>query len=284
MSLSVNSAQALIQVLEKDLGWITRHGRRADGIRWKLTRLSGDNADELRERAWLHAATVDALANQTPGDDYLATVLASASHPAWHFSEGLVSAGSSETKRLLGPRSWIALVQANAGLPEEQGLGLSVRALRKARREVDAELPGSLDGSIDLLAGLDVKADRTGAAVYRAERDAKRAAASAATKERFAEFKAQQAADLVVKKAVGKALRAAQSMSGPLGPIPSDIPSLQTWASTAAQFFIAGDGAAQILPEWSGLAREYLTLHVMGVGHEMTKAEQVARFVFREAA
>jgi hypothetical protein len=275
LGMTVNGAQKVLNTLEKDLHWIARHGRRVDGIRWKLTRLGGE---EERERAWLHAPTVDALAALTPHDDPLASIISTAAHEAWSYSW----AEDEKPARILGVRHWVALVQAHAGLPVEDGLGLAASAIRRLRRELSVRLPGALGAGSDLLLHLDALAEVTGATALRAERDAKTAAISAATKARFAEFQQRQAAELEVKRNVGKALRYAQS-DEVLGLIPAGVPGLQAWASSAAAYFIAGPGAERITPEQNGLARGYLVEHIRRRGHDQAKADQVAKFVFRDS-
>jgi hypothetical protein len=271
MGLSLNQAQKTLTTLEKDLGWIARHGRRVDGIRWKLTPLTDEGT---RERAWNYAATVDALAARTPHDDALAAVIDTAAHPAWCYS----CTNDEKPTQLLGVRAWLVLSHSAAGLPDEEGLGLSAATVRRLRRELDTRLPGVRLAESDLLLDLDVIADETGASVKRAARDAEIAAVSAATKARFADFKTRQAAKLEVQRTVGRVLRRTQHVNGVLGPIPSDVAGLQAWASAAAAYFIAGEGAEEIGSEAAGLAREYLVRRIIERGHSERRAEQVARF------
>ena len=73
-------------------------------------------------------------------------------------------------------------------------------------------------------------------------------------------------------------------MNGALGPIPSDVGSLRAWASAAAAYSIDGDGGEKIGLEAAGLARDYHKKHVIERGHAPGWAEQVARFIFRDAA
>lgn len=276
LGMTVKGSQQVLSTLEKDLKWIARHGRRVDGIRWKLTRLGGE---EERERAWLHAPTVDALAALTPHDDPLAAIISTAAHEAWCYSW----TADEKPARILGVRHWVALVHAHAGLPPDEGLGLPVSAIRRLRRELDVRLPDALTAESDLLLDLDALAEITGATARRAESDAKTAAVSAATKKRFAEFQARQAEELEVKRTVGRALRRAQHVDGPLGPIPTDASGLQAWTSAAAAYFIAGEGAEDIGAEHAVIARSYLVKHIVERGHADARAEQVAKFVFRDS-
>ncbi|TFD04129.1 hypothetical protein [Cryobacterium sp. TMT1-66-1] len=283
MNLARPSATHVLKTLEKDLHWTRRVGARHGALQWKLPALSGPTGAELRDRAWEHAATIDALASGNYSQHPLAQVLASVAHPAWSYSQGLAAEGSEKVVRILGPRAWVALVHERAGLPEEQGLGLTKGAVRKTKKLLFAELPEAFDTDADLVAALDTKALATGAIVYRAEKARIWAIETKETARLLAEFKEMRAARVVARRAVGAVLRKAEHNEGVLGPIPYDVGALPAWASAAAAHFngaVDHLGDRELLP----FAREMLAEHVAARGHDSAKAEKVAGFVFRVAA
>ncbi|SDO00028.1 hypothetical protein SAMN05216368_10910 [Cryobacterium flavum] len=283
MNLARHSATVLLKTMEKDIRWIRRVGARHGALKWKQPHLAGPTGAELRDRAWEHAATIDALASGNFAQDPLAEVLASVAHPAWSYSQALAAEGSEKEVRILGPRAWIALVHERAGLPDDSGLGLTKAAVRKTKRSLLAELPEAFDTDGDLVAALDEKALATGALVYRAEKERLWLVEAAETARLLKEFKAMKAARVVARRAVGAVLRKAEHNEGVLGPIPHDVSALPAWASAAAAHFngtVDHLGDRELLP----FAREMLAEHVAAHGHDSAKAEKVAGFVFRVAA
>ena len=268
-------AQGVLKTLEKDLGWISRAGKRSGAIRWKLARLGGDQGEELRDRAWLHAEAVDALAAQRPVDDKLATVLASVAAPAWHFSEG----GSG--KKVLGAKAWVALVHQHAGLPKDEGLGLVPRTLSKMKREVERELPGALAGTIDLDDALAFLAEMTGATARRQLREVQAVAEARANRERVERFRQDKAAKYEAAKKARAAFREVHHVDGTLGRPPADAAEFQAWVGQSARFW-NNEGAALIEPAGLWAARELLARAIADAGHDLAMVERATAFVFRE--
>ncbi|MET4703326.1 hypothetical protein [Frigoribacterium sp. UYMn621] len=281
LGVTRNTAMAALKTLEKDLGWIRRVGQRGSALKWKLTKFVGPQGDELRERALLHGAAVDALASMSYDEDRLAELVAAAGHPAWSYSRARRAPGSEELVQILGSRAWVAAIHHYAALSPEEGLGLPKAALSKMKRQVNAELPAVFDRHAPLLEALDAHAAASGAIVYRAERDALAAAEAAVDRARIAEFRIVNAARHAARKALAAVLRKAWSDRGPLGRVPEDVAELAAWTGEAAQ--IVAEGGLVVQPSDLASAREFLANHVIYRGFDAAKAAKVAGFVFRDA-
>ena len=281
LGVTRSTATQILKTLEKDLGWIRRVGQRGSALKWKLTKFSGPQRDELRDRSLLHGSAVDALASQSYADDPLAELIASAAHPAWNYSRVRKSPESEEVVTILGARAWVSAIHFYASLPMSDGLGLPRAALSKLQKQVAGELPAVFDARIPLLAALDTHALASGALVYHAERDALAAADAAIDRARIAEFRIVNSARHAARKALAAALRKAWTDRGVLGRVPTEVDALATWTGRAAQIIAEGGLVVQATDVTS--AREFLTNQVIYQGHDAAKAAKVAGFVFRDA-
>ena len=80
--------------------------------------------------------------------------------------------------------------------------------MRKLTRELHAQLPGALDGDIDLELALDVIADLSLAAFYRKERETQLAAEAIENRARVLAFRETQTLKFELRKDAGVLLRA----------------------------------------------------------------------------
>ena len=95
-----------------------------------------------------------------------------------------------------------------SGQPKSVGLGLGPVTLRKLTRELHAQLPGALEGDIDLELGLDVIADLSLATFYREERETQLAAEAIENRARVLAFREAQTRKFELRRAAGVLLRA----------------------------------------------------------------------------
>ena len=279
LGLNRSTSSSILKTLEKDLGWIRRVGQRGSALKWKLTKLSGPQGDELRDRALVHGETIDAIASMNYTDTALAELIATVAHPAWNYSRAR-KAGSDEPSQILGSRAWVAAVHYWAVLPKSDGLGLPLRALAKLQREVTGEIPGAFNRLVPLTESLDAHAAASGALIYRAERDTAAAADAAVDRQRIAEFRIVNAARHAARKALAAVLRKAWSGHGVLGRVPTEVGELAAWTGQAAQ--TVAEGGVTVQKSDLASAREFLTNQVIYCGHDAGKAAKVAAFVFRE--
>ena len=143
MGLTAPAARTILKALER-ARWIRRVSSRGGALHYRLMKLENE---DLRDWADLHHDAIQALADGTPEDSYLATVLMTAASPAWHYSDDIITGG----------RTWLRLVLGYSGQPASEWLGLSKRANTQLRDELRRELPGTLEGAVDLAAVLSVK-------------------------------------------------------------------------------------------------------------------------------
>ena len=282
LGVSRPMATGILKTLEKDLGWIRRVGQRGSALKWKLTKFTGTQRDELGDRSLLHGDAVDALASMDYAGSPLAELIASAAHPAWNYSRVRRSPDSEEVVAILGSRAWVSAVHYHSVLPMSEGLGLQQRALLKLQRQVAGELPAVFDARVPLLAALDAHALASGALVYRAERDSLASAAAAVDRQRIAEFRVVSAARHAARKALAAVLRKAWTDRGVLGRVPEDVSELATWTGHAAQ--VVAEGGLVVQASDLGTAKEFLSNIVVHRGHDAAKAAKVASFVFRDAS
>ena len=282
-------AAGILRTLEKDIHWIRRDGKRSGSIRWRLTRLEGPNGEELRARAYLFGGAIDALAAGKPENDYLATVLSSVDHPAWAYSTENRVPGLPAPARMLGLRAWVALVHEHGGLPpDEAGLGLRIRTLRKVKKELELDVPGALTGQLlggggTLVGDLNDVASTSGAFARRdLADDAFRAEAIKATA-RIQAFRIENDKRFAARKAAFRILKAGGSMGGAPGAIPSsgDRDELAAWTNAATGFWRGGAGSRlYATADASGLV-EVLAEKIRERSYSVEDAAKAADFVFR---
>ncbi len=194
MNLQPLAAGRLLRAMEFKLKWIRRVGGRSGGLFFRLTKLD----EETGAWATLHEATIAALVEKNYRQDSLALAISVASHPAWHYGLGYLDSG----------RTWLTLVRSMSGQPRSVGLGLGPVTVRKLTRELHAQLPGALEGGIDLELGLDVIADLSLAIFYKEEREMQLAAEATENRARVLAFREAQAQRFERRKAAGVLLRA----------------------------------------------------------------------------
>lgn len=194
MNLQPLAAGRLLRAMEFKLKWIRRVGGRSGGLFFRLTKLDQETG------AWanLHEATIAALAEKDYRQNPLALAISTASHPAWHYGLGYLDSG----------RAWLTLVRSMSGQPKSVGLGLGPVTVRKLTRELHAQLPGALEGGIDLELGLDVIADLSLATFYKEEREMQLAAEAIENRGRVLAFREAQTRKFELRKAAGVLLRA----------------------------------------------------------------------------
>ena len=175
MNLTPTAARTLLRALERT-HWIRRVSSRGGALHYRLMKLG---TEDLRDWADLHHGVIQALADGTPEDSFLATVLMTAASPAWHYSDGIITGG----------RTWLRLVLAYSGQPVGEWLGLSKRANTQLRDELHRELPGALEGAVDLAAVLSVKSEETLAFFRHVEREDDLAALAIVNRARVAAFR-----------------------------------------------------------------------------------------------
>jgi len=244
MNLTPTAARSVLKALER-ARWIRRVSSRGGALHYRLMKLG---TEDLRDWADLHHDTIQALANGTPGDSVLASILMTAASPAWHYSDDIITGG----------RTWLRLVLAYSGQPAGEWLGLSKRANTQLRDELLRELPGALDGTVDLAAVLSVKCEATFAFFRHVERKDGLAALAIVNRARVAAFREASQEKFAAKKFVGGLLHDAYDVAGRV-PQGSDLAEVQRWTSQAAAYFNAGAGVVHdtaLLPVLAGLLRE----------------------------
>ena len=194
MNLQPLAAGRLLRAMEFKLKWIRRVGGRSGGLFFRLTKLD----QETGSWADLHEATIAALVEKDYRQNLLALAISTASHPAWHYGLGYLDSG----------RAWLTLVRSMSGQPKSVGLGLGPVTVRKLTRELHAQLPGALEGGIDLELSLDVIADLSLAIFYKEEREMQLAAEATENRARVLAFREAQAQRFERRKAAGVLLRA----------------------------------------------------------------------------
>lgn len=298
-------AQGILRTLERDLHWIVRDGKRRGAIRWRLTKFSGPMKEEYQGQVELHSLAVDALASGELAGSALATVIASADHPAWFHSMVRISANTDRTKKILGARGWISVVHAMAGpsstrgKPTErdaQGLGLSMRRLRATRREAAAEMPGIFDPGASIAKLLAAKSAATGASLLRDEHEQRQAREAAAWASMQKDFATKRAADAVAAAMVKPQITAylkraplpstfpqrAGATAADAGEIAAAVKLLTDWTSQAAGFWVVGEGRNLITGAEIPVARKVLEARIVDQGFEPAKASKVAAYLFRD--
>ncbi|MET4705167.1 hypothetical protein [Frigoribacterium sp. UYMn621] len=244
LNLTPTAARTILKALER-ARWIRRVSSRGGALHYRLMKLG---TEDLRDWADLHHDTIQALADGTPEDSYLATILMTAASPAWHYSDDIIAGG----------RTWLRLVLAYSGQPAGEWLGLSKRANTELRDELHRELPGALEGTVDLAAVLSVKSEETFAFFRHVERKDDLAALAIVNRTRVAAFREASAEKFAAKKFAGGLLHAAYDFAGRV-PHGSDLAEVQRWTSQAAAYFNAGGGVVHdtaLLPVLAGLLRE----------------------------
>jgi len=194
LNLQPLAAGRLLRVMEFKLKWIRRVGGRSGGLFFRLTKLDQETG------AWanLHEATIAALVEKDYRHNLLALTISTVVHPAWHYGLGYLDSG----------RTWLTLVRSMSGQPRSVGLGLGPVTVRKLTRELRAQLPGALEGGIDLELGLDVIADLSLAIFYKDDRETQLAAEAIENRIRVLAFREVQILKFDLRKAAGVLLRA----------------------------------------------------------------------------
>ena len=281
IGLSEVQARTVLKTLETTLRWMRRDGQRAGALKYRLTRLGGKAGDELRDRSWLHADAIDAWANGDFNDSPLAALLASAAHPAWHYSSPDSEGGP------LGSRGLLAAIHTYSGLTPDEGLGLSRRSLSQLQRAVRDQLPGIIDAGapVDLPAVLDALGQKNESFAAREVRDEQLRADAAKNRIRVDAHRAEKARVFEGKKAAGRAYRKLISFHGPLGRVvPMERGELAAWVSQAAALVNVEGSGVWVTLEWRVFAREYLVRYVVSErGHSEADAVKAAAFVYRDA-
>ncbi len=195
INLQPLAAGRLLRAMELKLKWIRRVGGRSGGLFFRLTKLDEESG------AWaeLHSATIAALIEKDFRQDALGLAIALVAHPAWHYGLGYLDSG----------RTWLTLVRSMSGQPRSVGLGLGPVTVRNLTRELHAQLPGALEGDIDVELGLDVIADLSLATFYKEERETQLVAAAIENRARVLAFREAQTRKFELRKAAGVLLRAA---------------------------------------------------------------------------
>ena len=213
----------------------------------------------------------------------MAAVLRSAAHPAWHYSTSEPGLDGKKVRRVLGAKAWVALVHQFAGLPDESGLGLVPRTLRKTKRELELDLPGCLAGAGDLASDLDVVTVTSGADARREARDADAKKQAAIDKAQLDAFRAARTARFEARKAAFRILKAGGSMGGAPRAIPSsgDRDELAAWTNAAAGFWRGGSGSRLYASgDVAGLV-EVLSEKITARGFSVEDSGRAAEFVFQ---
>jgi hypothetical protein len=232
----INSALKSRHLVTK-LGWVrlVSGGRAGLAPRLRMTRLTG----QAKTVATEHYDTIGRLAAQEDdGSDLLASLLASATHPAWTYGP-------------IGVIGWLISVADAAGVdPVELGMGKQrIPIVRKQLRTL-WELGDAVMDALDLYAldtGAFIARDR--AVATRKEAAAARTAEVLAAREaKTAEFAAKADAKAAAKaQAKAEALQAKAKANGPTaaqvteklilrcGPVPGPAPdgAMATWLQTA---------------------------------------------------
>ena len=264
MNLQPLAAGRLLRAMEHDLKFIRRVGSRAGGLFFSLTKLDEDTA------AWasLHEATVTALVERDYRHNRLALAISTAAHPAWHYGVDHLDSG----------RTWLRLVLSMSGQPKGVGLGLGPSAMRTLAREADAQLPGSLDGEIDLELALDVIADLS-LATERKEECARHLTIEAtANRVRVLAFRESQSVKYELRKSAGVLLRAGLRHVGAM-PTGTDLPAVVALVGELATWFNR-DAPIEDLTMFAPIA-EMLAERMIMAGWPATLVDRAVRHVFR---
>ena len=164
------------------LGWVSRLNSTSKGAaRWRLKPLTPEE-DEI---AWVHSATITAIASGHYADDPLAAVLTSVRHSAWAYSEEL------------GLSAWLAVVSGLAAVPP-QDLGLGARSAKALRHRVTELLPAI--ATQPLTPQLDELAENTLAVFIKDDRELAHDELVAARQTERDEFTARRKAERVDEK------------------------------------------------------------------------------------
>jgi hypothetical protein len=218
------TARAIIKAMEK-AKWIRRVSSRSIGnaLHYRLMTLP---TEELRDWAELHHGTVQSLADGAPERSYLATVLMAAGSPVWFYSGDVVTGG----------RTWLRLALEYSGHPKTERLGLSSRHSVVLRDELKREIPGALEGHIDLAAALELKCEETFAVFRHSERVDEFAALACANRKRIQTFRAEATANFHASTIPRGLIRDALYSIGPL-PEGNDREGIQRWVRAATSHF-----------------------------------------------
>ena len=223
------AARAIIKAMEK-AKWIRRVSSRTIGnaLHYRLMTLP---TEELRDWAEVHHGTVQALADGAPERSYFATVLMAAGSPVWFYSGDVLTGG----------RTWLRLALEYSGHPKSERLGLSSRHNVVLRDELKREVPGALEGRIDLAAALEAKSEDTFAVFRHLERVDEFAALACANRERIQAFRAEANEKFHAATIPRGLIRDALLSVGRL-PEGNDREGIQHWVQTAASHFNIGSG------------------------------------------
>ena len=266
MNLTPTGARSVLKSLER-AHWIRRVSSRGGALHYRLMKLG---TEDLRDWADLHHDTIQALADGTAEDSYLASILMAATSPVWHYSVDIITGG----------RTWLRLVLAYSGQPAGEWLGLSKRANTQLRDELHRELPGALEGTVDLAAVLSEKGEATFAFFRHVDRKDDLAALAIVNQARVAAFREASQEKFAAKKFAGRLLHGAYDATGRV-PHGSDLAEVQRWTSQAAAYFNAGAGVvhdAALLPVLAGLLRELTSK----VGWSEAVIDRGIPFIIRE--
>ena len=264
MNLQPLAAGRLLRAMEHDLRFIRRVGSRSGGLFFSLTKLDEDTA------AWasLHEATVTALVERDYRHDRLALAISTAAHPAWHYGVGHLDSG----------RTWLRLILSMSGQPKGVGLGLGPSTMRTLAREIEAQLPGSLVGDIDLELGLDVIADLSLATERKEERKKQLAVEATANRDRVLAFRESQTVKYELRKAAGVLLRTGLRHVREI-PTGTDLPAVAAFVGELATW-INRDALIEDPPLFAPIA-EMLAERMIMAGWPATLVDRAVRHVFR---
>lgn len=156
-------------------GWLRQvQSRPGSAGTYKLPRLNREQSDRL----WDASGAVQALADDDPANDFLAELVSTAGHPAWHWADGVLDARCWMTA--LGWTMDLLGLEGDTSLSWVQQVGVGVRAEGgkngTAARLADA---GIMIGAGGLAELLDEVAARTGAAARMTEAEEQRLVAAA---------------------------------------------------------------------------------------------------------
>jgi hypothetical protein len=260
LEMNTTPAQAarVLAVME-GLRWIYRVRGGGMGVRYRFVKLP---TVELREKAWEHNVTVDALANNEPGADPLAQLITLVREPAFAYSESL------------GHRAWLRLALPHVPAADKR-LGLSASSYRALGKALASELPGALDGAIDLEQALQEYGEQSLAVFIREDRAIDLAALAKENLARLQavrELKDKQFADV---KAARLILRNGWDAVGrvPDGTAPGA--EIKSWVDASAAHFVDSPVEPQMLEVVKEQLRGILTKR----GHEGGLVTRIADYV-----
>jgi len=252
MDCTIETSGKVLKLL-KEAGWIRHVGTIGLSRRWRLGRLPR----EVGDVAWVHKASVEALAMGIEGDD-LADVIRSVRHPGWAYNPGL------------GLRAWLRLLYDNLGAKAAEA-PFGVRQWGLLKQALVRELPGL--GARPLAVLLE-DADPVARDV-RTEREQQLTEQRTVTMARLAEVRAVRDARAARRR---DASALARRLRDDIGAVP--------WADTARAYVQewAAEGHAWVAREkpeadLAEILAEFLANDLRGRGHEEAVAARIAAFV-----